>query len=92
MTTVIKKGGEKRQAFSPAKIKNAINAAAKEAGLSPAKRAELIKEVADPAIAFFKKKRLVKATEIRRSILRRLEVRSKATASKWKKFKKKKKK
>lgn len=91
MTTVIKKGGERRQAFSPAKIKNAINAAAKEAGLSSAKREELIKEVANPAIEFFKKKRLVKTTEIRRSILRRLEIRSKATASAWKRFKKKRK-
>jgi transcriptional regulator NrdR family protein len=89
MTTVIKKGGEKRQAFSPAKIKNAINAAAKKAKLSPAKRVKLVKEVADPAIALFKKKRLVKATEIRRSILRRIETRSKATASAFKRFKKK---
>lgn len=91
MTTVIKKGGKKKEAFNPTKIRNAVNAAAREVGLPPAKRAELVKEVADPAIAFFKTKKVVKTKDIRKSILRRLERRSKATASAWKKFNKKKK-
>lgn len=90
MTNVIKRGGKKKQAFSPSKIKNAIRGAAKEAGLPSAKREELVKEVGDGVISFAKKKRVIKATDIGRSIVRRLETRSKAVAAAWKRFQRKK--
>ncbi len=90
MTTVIKRGGQRRQAFSPSKIKNAIKGAAKEAGFSPAKIEETVKEVGNAVIGIFGKKKLVKTVDIRRSILGRLERRSKAMASAWKRFERKK--
>ncbi len=90
MTEVIKRGGKKRQAFSPSKIKGAITKAAKEAGLSPKKSEELAKEVGGGVVGFFGKKRVVKATDIRKSILRRLERRAKSVAAKWRSFERKK--
>ena len=85
---VIKRDG-KRQKFSPAKIKRSIEKTAKDAGVSAAKRKELIKEVALPIIKLYKNKR-VKSTQIRSSILRRLSTRSKSVASAWKRYEKKK--
>lgn len=90
MTQVIKRGGKRRQAFSPSKIKDAIKKSAKEAGFSPKKIEELVKEVGNGVIAFFGKKKVVKAVDIRKSVLRRLERRSKSVASKWKQFEKRK--
>ena len=46
----------------------------------------LVSEVAEPVILLSKKKRLVKATDLRRSILGRLDRRSKATANAWRRF------
>lgn len=91
MTKVIKKRG-KVQAFIPSKIRRAIDSSARDAKLSLAKRKELIKEVAEPAISFFKKKRVVKTTDIRRSLLRRLNRRSKQTLRAWRKYDKERKK
>jgi transcriptional regulator NrdR family protein len=90
MTQVIKRGGKRRQAFSPSKIKDAIKHAAKEASFSPSKTEELVKEVGNGVIDFFGKKKVVKAVDIRKSILRRLERRTKTVASKWKSFERKK--
>lgn len=89
MTTVIKKGG-KRQAFIPNKIRRAVVMAAKEAKLSPAKIKGLVKEVAEPAISFYKKKKLVKSTDIRRALLGRLNRRAKAVSASWRRFQNKK--
>ena len=90
MTTVIKRGGQRKQAFSPSKIKNAIRGTAKEIGFSPKKIEDTVREVGNEVIDFFSKKRVVKAVDIRKSILGRLERRSKAMASAWKKFERKK--
>jgi transcriptional regulator NrdR family protein len=90
MTHVIKRGGKRKQPFNPAKIKGAIKGAAKEAGFSPTKVEELVKEVGNEVIAFFGKKKVVKAVDIRRSIIGRLERKSKKVASEWKKFEKRK--
>lgn len=89
MGFVIKRNG-KRQKFSPGKIKHAIEKSAKEAGLSSARRKELLKEVAEPIIKLYKNKR-VKSTILRKSILRRLERRSKSVVSAWRRHEKKKK-
>ncbi|MCL5018308.1 MAG: ATP cone domain-containing protein [Candidatus Pacearchaeota archaeon] len=89
MTHVIKRGGRK-QTFMPSKIKSAIKGAAKEAGFSSAKVEDLVKEVGNGVIDFFGKKRVVKAVDIRKSILGRLQRRAKSVASAWKKFERKK--
>jgi transcriptional regulator NrdR family protein len=90
MTQVIKRGGKRKQAFSPSKIKTAIKKTAKEAGFSSSKVEETVKEVGNGVINFFGKKKVVKAVDIRKSILRRLGRRAKILVSKWKKFEKKK--
>lgn len=91
MTHVIKRGG-RRQIFSPAKIKSAIKGALKEAGLPKTKVEENVKKVGNAVIDFFKKKRVAKTTDIRRSILGRLGRISKASASAWRRHEKKKRK
>jgi transcriptional regulator NrdR family protein len=90
MTHVIKRGGKRKQPFSPSKIKSAIKGAAKEAGFSPKKVEDTIKEVGNEVIDFFGKKRVVKSIDIRKSILGRLQRRSKAAATAWRRFEKRK--
>jgi transcriptional regulator NrdR family protein len=90
MTQVIKRGGKRRQAFSPSKIKDAIKKSAKEAGFSPTKVEEIVKEVGNGVIDFFGKKKVVKAVDIRKSVLGRLERAYKKVALKWKQFEKRK--
>ncbi len=85
MTQVIKRGGLKRQSFSPAKIKKSIEKASKEAGFSRTKAEETVKKVGNAVIDFYKKKRVVKTTAIRRSILGRI---SNAVVSAWKRHEK----
>lgn len=89
MGVVIKRGG-KKQVFSGGKIKSAIEKAAKDAGISSLRRNELVKEVAVPVIDLYKGKRAVKAVELRRSILKRLQSRAKSVVSAWQKYEKKK--
>jgi transcriptional regulator NrdR family protein len=90
MTNVIKRGGKRKQPFSPSKIKSAIKGAVKEAGFSPSKVEETVKEVGNEVIDVFGKKRVVKSVDIRKSILGRLQRRSKAAAVAWKRFEKRK--
>lgn len=88
MTKVIKRGG-KKQNFSPIKIENSIRGAAKEAGISSSKVKELIEEVAEPVINFYRKKRIIKSVDLRKSILKRLEKRAKLVVSAWRRHEKK---
>ncbi len=90
MTQVIKRGGRK-QAFMPSKIKKALKGAARESGFSSSKAEKLVKEVGEAVIAFFRKKRVVKTTDIRKSILNRLNTRAKSVASSWRRKERKKK-
>lgn len=87
---VVKKSG-KKQKFSKAKLMKSIQDAAKEAGLSPAKRKVLAKEVVDSFVEAAKKKKVMKAVEIRRSVLGRLDRRAKSVSKAWRRYDKKKK-
>ncbi|GAI93827.1 unnamed protein product [marine sediment metagenome] len=91
MTQVIKKGG-KKQRFIPAKIKNSIKKAAAGARISPAKTRELVIDVGESVIDLYKRKKLVKTIDLRKSILGRLNRKSKSVASAWKRYEKRKKK
>lgn len=84
MGQVIKRSG-KKQAFSSAKIRRAIDRAAREAGLSGGKRHELA-QVAKHIIEKYMKRKLIKATEIRKSILRILDRRARGAAQAWRRF------
>lgn len=91
MTQVIKRSG-KKQTFSASKIKNAIEKATKEAGVSKAKRDEIAKEIGQAIAEKYKNRKLVKAIEIRTAVLTRLARKSKAAVASWKRNEKKKKK
>lgn len=91
MVQVIKRGG-RRQKFMPEKIRKSIRGAATRAKISQAKTRELVSDVGNSVIDFFKKKRLVKTVDIRKSILGRFNRRVKSVASAWKRSEKKKKK
>lgn len=91
MVHVIKRSG-KKQAFMPSKLRRSVEKAAKEAGISSGKIKILVNEVVDPFINITKKKRVVKAVEIRKSVLRRIERRMKSVASAWRRHEKKKRK
>lgn len=89
MTQVMKRSG-KKQTFSASKIKNAISNAAKDAGVSKAKRDEIAKEISMAVAEKYKNRKLVKAIEIRSAVLTRLARRSKAAVASWKRSEKKK--
>ncbi|MBU1203739.1 MAG: hypothetical protein KKG60_01580 [Nanoarchaeota archaeon] len=91
MTYVLKKGG-KKQAFSGAKIRSSVEKAAKDAKVPAMKRKILIREVAEPVIRLFKKKRSIKATVLRKSILGRLDRKLKKVSTCWRRYEKKKRK
>ncbi|OGJ12479.1 hypothetical protein A3K82_02995 [Candidatus Pacearchaeota archaeon RBG_19FT_COMBO_34_9] len=91
MTTVIKRGG-RRQSFMPSKIKKSITAALRDAKVSASKRNDVVKNIGQSVIDLAKKKRIVKAVDIRKSILGRLDRVSKAAVSAWRRSEKKKKK
>ena len=85
MGTVIKRSG-RRQAFSAAKVRSSVEKAAKDGKVSTAKRRELQKEVADSVIALYKRKRTVRVTDLRKSLLRRLDRRAKAVSAAWRRY------
>jgi transcriptional regulator NrdR family protein len=91
MTNVIKKGGGK-QRFSPSKLKKSIDWALKDAKVAKKKRDLLVKEVGGEIIALFSKRKLVKTTEIRNAVLKKLVKKSKAAVAAWKRSEKKKRK
>ena len=89
MSTVIKRGG-KTQVFSAAKIRRAIQRAAREAKISASATRELIRDVGDAVVKEYRNRR-VRSTELRRSILKRLDRRTKSVASAWRRFDRKRK-
>jgi transcriptional regulator NrdR family protein len=89
MTSVIKRGG-KKQEFSPAKIRHAIEKAAKEAKVAPKKAEELVEAIVKPISELAKSKRVIKAVDIRKSVLGRLDRRLKSVASSYRRYEKKK--
>ena len=89
MTTVIKRGGS-RQKFMPSKIKKAIASALRSAKVPKKKADVIVAQVGGSVIALFKKRKLVKATEIGKAVGTRLATKSKAAAAKWRGQEKKK--
>lgn len=86
MVNVTKKGG-KKQSFMPIKIRRSVEKSAKDAKLSLAKKKQLVEEVAEPVIALAEKKAM-RTSALRKSILGRIERRSKKAATAWRKFEK----
>ena len=90
MVIVLKRSG-KKQAFSKAKLERVIRKALKEGNVTGKKASDITKEIADGVTKSIKRKRVVKAVKIREMALGRLERRSKAAATAWKRYDKKKK-
>lgn len=90
MVKVVKRDGKKEN-FVPKKIRVSIEKAAKEAGVAPRKIGDLIEEVAEPVIEVYKKKKVVKVSDLRRSILGRLDRKAKKVSAAWRRYEKKKK-
>jgi len=82
MVEVIKRSG-KRQRFSKARVQRAVEISAKEARVAPAKRRAMANEIADSVAQSLKGKRSVRAADLRRRVLGRLERRSRAAAKAW---------
>jgi transcriptional regulator NrdR family protein len=91
MAYVLKKGSGKKQVFSPAKLKKSIDGALKDADVKIEKRRQIIDEIVKPISEIVKKKKSISASDLRKSVLGRLETRSKKAVQKWKAFEKKKK-
>jgi len=90
LVIVLKRSG-KKQAFSKAKLERVIRKALKEGNVTGKKASDITKEIADGVTKSIKRKRVVKAVKIREMALGRLERRSKAAATAWKRYDKKKK-
>jgi len=88
MGQIIKRGG-KKQAFSATKIRKAIQKAAKDAKFSPAKTKEVVRNVGEAVIKYYKNKKAVKSVDVRKAILGRLDRGVKPVAFVWRKFEKK---
>jgi transcriptional repressor NrdR len=88
MVKIIKKSGVEEK-FVPGKIRASVKKAAKEAGLAPNKIGDLIQEIAEPVIQLFSKKEVVKTTDLRKSLLGRLDKKAKKVSAAWRKHDKK---
>ena len=89
MTYIIKRSG-KKQKFVRTKLENAVKKAAREARISASKVKEIIKDVVYPVAKKILKRKLIKAVQLRKVVLDRLESRSKAVVAAWRRHDKKK--
>lgn len=85
MPKVVKRGG-KNERFNPLKIKTSVKKAAHEAGLAPAQIGDLVQDIAEPVIQTFSKKEVVKTTELRKSLLGRLDRKAKKVSAAWRRY------
>jgi len=88
MTIVVKKGG-KKQAFKPSKILKSIGYACKDAKVS-GKKKKAILNVIKPVIAALRKKKRVRTSEIRKTVLAKIGKVSKKVVAAWRRYDKKK--
>ncbi len=85
MVEVIKRSG-KRQSFHVAKVKQSVAAAAKDAKLSAAKTKMLAEEVAVSVQKSLAGKKVIRAVDLRRKILSRLDRFARRVAQAWRDY------
>jgi len=90
LTFVIKRNSTKKEKYSQRKLERSIELAAKDAKLGSAKAKALAREIGKGIHAFARKRRTIKAVQLRRMALRRLESRSRAAVSAWRRHDRKK--
>ena len=84
-TQVIKKDGTKAS-FDGAKIKRAVEAAAKEAGLTPEQVGETVSQVYGAALELADSQEEIATNELRDKILSELDKVQPAAAAAWRKY------
>ena len=82
MTVVIKRN-RRREQFDAEKLRRAIERAADDAGLSPAKRKSLVAKVATAVIAIANKQAQVRSAMLREWILYRLDKLAPPVSRSW---------
>lgn len=84
MDVVIKRDGKKER-FNASKIRRGIQKATREAKMSVSSAKGLISDVAESVISRYKNKK-VRTTEIRRTILGKLDRKAKSVSAAWRRF------
>ncbi len=82
---VVKRSG-KRQAFSLAKVKRAVQRAARDARLTTKEQKQLTREIASSIAISIKGKRSIKAANLRKRILGMLNRRARSVSSAWRRY------
>ena len=82
---VIKRSG-RRQAFSIAKTKRAVQRAARDAKLVAREQKKLASEIAQSIARTLRGKRSIKAADLRRRILGMLDRRERKVAAAWRRY------
>lgn len=82
---VIKRSG-RRQKFSISKLKRGIERAAKDAKITASKRKSLAMDISSSVVHGLKGKRSIRAAELRRRVLTRIERQARSAASAWRRF------
>ena len=85
MTNVIKKNGT-QEPFNPEKIKNAIKAAGKDAGMDETKQNELAESISSKIETEIQNQSQVSYSDIRRKVLETLDTSAPSVAAAWRKF------
>ena len=85
MADIIKRD-KRRQKFSRAKLERSIILAARGAKLTTARGKQIAQDIAGGITKEISRRRSIKSTELRRKILSRLESRSKAMISAWRRY------
>jgi len=82
---VVKRSG-RRQKFSIAKLERGLTKAFKEAKVSSARARENVTEIADSVYSSIRRRRSIRAVDLRRRVLGRLDRRSRAAARAWRSY------
>lgn len=82
---VLKRSG-KRERFSFTKLQKSIQRAASDTGLAVREKSRLVSEVAGSVQRSFRRARVIKAVELRRRVLRRLDGAARNVAQTWRRF------
>ena len=89
MVDVIKRN-KRRQKFSINKLQRSIMGATREAKLGKTQGGQIAKDIAEGFYRSIRRRKSVASTELRRRALRRLESRSRAAISAWRRFERRK--
>ncbi len=82
---VIKRSGS-RQRFSRAKLERAISRALREARISGTRAKEIVREISEGVYTSIIRRRSIRAADLRKRVIDRLERRARSAASAWRRY------